>query len=104
MKTDSIKRKRNSAIFGMLAATCFIAGFTLRPLGSFVIWILGGATLFCLFMAIFHLIPPAKKRYSKKIDPKEAANRTYVAYHLPIVISLLLGGLLLALIVIFFAT
>jgi hypothetical protein len=99
-----MKGKRNSAISGVLAVACLIAAFTLRSLGSFVIWIFGGAMVFCLFMAIFHLIPPAKRRYTKKIDPEEAANRTYIAYHLPMVISLLLGGLLLALIVIFFAS
>ncbi len=90
-------------MFGAFAAACFVVAFVLHPLGSFVIWIFGGATVYCLFMMIFHLVPPGKKRYSKKVDPNEAANRAYIAYHLPIIISLLLGGLLLALIIVFFA-
>lgn len=90
-------------MFGVFAAACFMVAFVLNPLGSFIIWIFGGATVYCLFMMIFHLVPPAKKQHSKKVDPKEAANRAYMAYHLPIVISVLLGGLLVALIIVFFS-
>jgi hypothetical protein len=104
MKTQTIKRKRGPYFFGLLGALCLSLCFIFGPLGSFVIWISGGTAIFCFFMMIYLLIPIAPAKYSKKkMDPKEVERRAYIAYHLPLVISVLLGGLLIAVIVIFFA-
>ena len=104
MKSQSIKRKNSPAIFAILALISVSSCFILNPLGNFIIWIFGGTAIFCVFMMIFHLIPPVKKQYSKKMTPREISDKAYIAFHMPLVISLLLLGLLIALMVVFFAT
>ena len=100
-----IKSKGYATFFGVLSAISLSLCFILGPLGSYVIWIFGGLTLFSVFMAIFKLIPQPKIRNTRRrLTRQEEENRAYIAFHLPLVISLLLAGLLVALIVVFFAT
>ena len=105
MKRPKIKSKRHATFFGVLSAIGLSLCFILGPLGSYVIWIFGGITFFSVFMTIFKLIPqPEIRKTKRKLSRQEEENRAHIAFHLPLVISLLLAGLLLALIVVFFAT
>jgi O-antigen/teichoic acid export membrane protein len=104
MNTLKIKHKRYAIFFGILSVASISLCFILAPLGSFVIWIFGGMTVFAIFMMIFSFIPPPKVQYKKrKLTPQEEETKAHIAFHLPLVISLLLAGLLVALIVVFFA-
>jgi len=99
-----IKSKRYAIFFGILSVVSVSLCVILAPLGSFVVWIFGGITVFALFMMVFNLIPPPRVQYTKrKLTRQEEETRAHIAFHLPLVISLLLAGLLVALIVIFFA-
>lgn len=103
MKTPVNKGKRNALLFAVLTVLCFSACIILAPLGSFMVWIFSGATLFCLFMAIYSLIPPPKPQFTKKrIDPKQEEMKAYIRYHTQILISLFLGGILLVVMILFF--
>ena len=103
MKTPAVKGKTPSIFFAVLTVLCFSACFILAPLGSFVIWIFGGACLFFLFKAIYSLIPPPKPQFTKKkFDPREEEMKAYIKYHTQILISLFLGGVLLVVVILFF--
>ena len=105
---DEPKRlKRNSRWFGLLAIIFFIACFVPLPMGNFVVWICIGATLYFVFLAIYYLVLAEKAKYpfrKKKLTPQEIETREYVRAQLPIVISILLGGLLIALTIWWFFT
>jgi hypothetical protein len=103
MATGPTYPKKRPVFFAILSTVCFSACFIFGSLGSFSGWIFGGATLFFGFMTVFDLIPPSKKVIRKKKDVRTTGDKAYIEYHLTMVISLLLGGLLLALIIVFFA-
>ena len=104
MNTLKIKSKRFAIFFGVLSVVSVSLCFILAPLGSFVIWIFGGISVFAIFMLVFNLIPPPRVQYTKrKLTRQEEETRAHIAFHLPLVISLLLAGLLVALVVVFFA-
>jgi hypothetical protein len=104
MVTNSGHPKKRPVLFGILSGICFSACFIFSSLGSFATWIFGGATLFFAFMTVLHLIPAPKRMIRRKTDGRTAEEKAYIEYHLTMVISLLLGGLLLALIIVFFAS
>ena len=104
MSTLKIKSQRYAIFFGILSVVSACLCFVLAPLGSFVIWIFGGLTVFAIFMMVFNLVPPPRVQHKKrKLTQQEEETKAHIAFHLPLVISLLLAGLLVALIVVFFA-
>ena len=104
MNAPRIRSKRYAIFFGVLSVLSVSLSIILAPLGSFILWIFGGIAAFAIFMMVFKLIPPPNVRYTKrKLSPQEEETRAYIAFHLPLVVSLLLAGLLVALIVVFFA-
>ena len=98
-----MKGKTSAVFFGVLTLVSFCGIFFLVPLGSFTIWISVGATIYFLFMMIWSLVPPPRKQFTKKkISPQEAATKAHIAYHMPILISVFLGAVLLVLLILFF--
>ena len=95
MKTPAMSAKRKSFLFGLLTVTAFFACFILAPLGGFVVWTFGGMAVYFLFMAVYLLIPPERKRYGKtRYDPKAEEMRTYIRFHMQILLGLFLGAAL----------
>ncbi|HET9487552.1 MAG TPA: hypothetical protein VFO54_08960 [Chryseosolibacter sp.] len=88
--------RRKPLLFAVFAILSFFLCFILGPLGSFVAWIFGGATVYLLFMAIYSLIPAEKKQFvQRRIDPRQAETKAYISAHKPILISLFFAGILL---------
>lgn len=95
MKTPVVTEKRKPFLFGFLMMICFFACFLFAPLGSFMVWIFGGATVYFLFMSVYSMIPSERRRsVGRRLDPRQAETRAYIATHIPILISMFLGGLL----------
>jgi hypothetical protein len=104
MKNPAVKGQGSAIFFGALALISFCAIFFLVPLGNFTIWISVGLTLYFLFMMVWCLIAPPKKRFTrKKFNPQDEAIRAHIAFHTPILISMFLGAILLVLVILFFA-
>lgn len=105
---DQSKRlKGNSRWFALLAIVFFITCFVPLPLGNFFILISIGATLYFVFLTIYYLVLAEKAKYpfrKKKLTSQDIETREYVKAHLPIAISILLGGLLIALTIWLFFT
>lgn len=96
---------RRAWFYGGLALVSFCSCFGLAPLGSFFIWISVGMTLFFGFMSIYSGILSSEKkplRKKRKPDPKEEELKAYIRFHIPILISVLLGGLLIVVIFLVF--
>lgn len=103
MKNPAVKGKRSAIFFGALALISFGAIFFFVPLGYFTIWMSVGATVYFLFMMIWSLIPPPKKQYTKmRLSPQEQATKAHIAFHMPILISMFLGALLVVVVILFF--
>jgi hypothetical protein len=108
VKGDHEKLKRRGKWFAWLAIAFFFCCFIFIPLGAFIIWIFIGGTVYCTFFSIYSFVIAHKARYPYRKKPKETPQeketRAYIQQHLPIVISLLLGGLLIALTIWLFFT
>jgi hypothetical protein len=99
-----IRRCKGCAI---LAIIFFITCFIRIPMGNFFIWIPIGLTAYFVFLAVYFLVLAEKSRHpfrKKKLTKQEIETRAYVSYHVPILISVLLGGLLVALAIWLFLT
>lgn len=100
MKTPVMTDKRRAFLFAVLTIVCFFASFIFAPLGSFMVWIFGGATLYFLFMSIYTLIPQQQKQFAqRRFDPRQAETKAYIASQKPILLSVFLAGLLLLIVI-----
>jgi hypothetical protein len=103
MPDDQRIFKRRAITFAILSFIFFCSIFIFSPLGSFFVWISIGGTLYCMFYSIFNLVLRSKSGTtipykSRKQTASERSVEEHMRYHLPILISLFLGGLLLVLI------
>ncbi|MFZ6014106.1 MAG: hypothetical protein ACOYXT_27440 [Bacteroidota bacterium] len=73
---------------------------------KYLAWIFGGVAAYFAFLSLYNLALAKNLkrpfRYKSTHAPQSAELKAYISYHLPIVISILLGGLALALAIVFF--
>ena len=90
----------------MASLTLFflVCCFVVSSLDSFFVWLSIGVTLYFAFLSIYYWVQSVQRPVAVKHKPtaQELETRAYIAKHLPMVISLLLGGLLLALIILLY--
>lgn len=70
----------------------------LAPLGAFLVWIFGGAFVYFMFLAIYTLVPPKRKQFIKRrLDPRQAETKAYIAAHKPVLVTVFVAGIALVL-------
>jgi glucan phosphoethanolaminetransferase (alkaline phosphatase superfamily) len=104
--TGTYKRLvRKSIGCAILAVVFFVSCFIRVPLGNFFVWVSIGATAYFVFLTIYFMVMASKAKYpfaKKKLTKQEVETREYIRSQLPILISILLGGVLIAVVVWFF--
>lgn len=89
---------KKALVLAALASVSFCASYILAPLGNFIVWILGGTTVYLLFLAIYALVSGRRAPYRKtRYSAREEETRAYIAFHKPILTSVFLAGVLLVL-------
>ena len=109
-KTDSGKFLNRAKYWCVAFTVSVFVLVVFASIGQFIIITLSGLSASMLFLAIYNFVlySQAKRSFSfakSKKETKESGKlKEYINYHLPLVISLLLIGLLIALIVLFWVT
>jgi hypothetical protein len=102
---DHERLKKKAKTWAVLTLFFLLACFAVIPAGRYMILILAGITGYSFFLTIYYLVLSSQARYpyrQKKETTQERETREYVRAQLPILISVVLGGLLLVLAVWFF--
>ena len=103
---DSLKFMKKGRACAVIAIFLFLCCFAVGVLGTYLIWIFAGASLYFIFLAIYYFVLSAQAKYpyrkKYKETEQEKAVKAHIRLHLPIVISVLLGGALIALLVALF--
>jgi hypothetical protein len=98
MKTPVMTGRKRSVLFAVLSAISFFACFIFAPLGGFIVWIFGGAFVYFLFMTVYSLIPAKRQQFiRRRLDPRQAETKAYIASHKPILISVFVAAIALVL-------
>jgi glucan phosphoethanolaminetransferase (alkaline phosphatase superfamily) len=94
--------KGKAAFFASLAVVSVFTCFILAPLGGFIGWIFGGVATYSLFLSVYLLIP--RQRFTRaRHDPRQAETKAYIAFHMPILLSLFGFAFLLVLVILLLA-
>lgn len=109
MKSPVMTSKKRSLLFVILAFVSFCACFIFAPLGSFMVWIFGGAFVYLLFMSIYSLIPEKTQHYvshrfdprytatrqsgGRRMDPQQAETKEYIKKHMTILVTIFVAGI-----------
>jgi len=109
MKTPVMTSKKRSLAFATLAFVSFCACFIFAPLGSFMVWIFGGAFVYLSFMSIYSLIPEKTQHYvshrfdprytatrqygRQRVNPQQAETRQYIKRHMTILVTAFVAGI-----------
>ena len=103
---DPARLARKGKRLAILACILLAGAIVLATWSKFFVWIFSGAAIYTAFLSAYFLALGRNLRrpfrYKPQHAPQSSELKAYIGYHLPIVISLLLGGLLLALIIVFF--
>jgi hypothetical protein len=63
-------------------------------------WLFSGATLYCAFLSVYNFVLASKAKYPFRRKRRETAQekelRDYIRNQIPILVSVLLGGLMIA--------
>ena len=97
------KAKRHSIV----AIFLFVVTLGSAASEAYLIWLFSGATIYFAFLAVYFLVLSSKAKFpyrKKKETEQDRQIQEHVRYHLPIIISIMLGGILLVLVALFFLT
>jgi hypothetical protein len=96
---DHEKFKKKARNWALAFVFSFICCFAVAPLGASMIWILSGTTAYCLFMSIYLYVLSVQSRYTyrkRKVTATDRDQQSYIRFHLRMLLSILIGGTLLA--------
>jgi hypothetical protein len=91
---------KKGRLFLFLTLLFFTCCFAFAHLGSYMGWLFSGATLYCAFLSVYNFVLASKAKYPFRRKRRETAQekelRDYIRNQIPILVSVLLGGLMIA--------
>ena len=104
---DDERFRKKATRHGIVALFLFLIALGAGTGGNeiYLMWILGGAVVYFASLAVYYLVLSSKARFpyrKKKETRQDREIREHIRYHLPIIISMMLGGILVVLIILFF--
>jgi hypothetical protein len=105
---DHEKFRRRGKTWSVLSGVFLLGCFAVAALETTLVWIFAGTSAYALVMSIYNFVLSAQARYPYRKTPLTQQQRdidAHIRFHLPILLSLLLGGALAAIIIwVFVAT